>query len=107
MTSRKIMEIKYLHQKELIGRLKEILIRLNCPYVIFDDITQYKIYIDKGYNSWPQVIEAINSIHAAKPRYKNNCYIENGELHEVLFVSMRENENNQHVLEQHPEEYEK
>lgn len=87
MKIRRLMEIEYPHKKELADKLEEVLISCNCPYVIFDDVVKYRIYIDKCSNTWKQVMQIINSVHAVKFRYRNDCYIENGKLYNPSFIN--------------------
>lgn len=88
MNTKRLMEIEYPHKKELIDKLEVALANCNCPYVVFDDVIKYKIYIDKGKNTWKQVMHEVNSIHAVKFGYRNNCYIEDGKLYQPLFIAM-------------------
>lgn len=88
MKTKRLMEIEYPHRKEIVDKLEEILKSCDCPYVIFDDVVKYRIYIDKGSNTWKQVIQTINSIYTVKFRYRNDCYIENGKLYNPSFIRM-------------------
>ena len=88
MKAKRLMEIDYPHKSELVEGLKTVLTNANCPYVVFDDVIRYRIYIDKGSNTWNQVMHEVNSVHAVKFRYRNDCYIENGKLYQPSFISM-------------------
>ena len=88
MKTKRLMEIEYPHKKELADKLEEILKSCNCPYVMFDDVIKYRIYIDKGNNTWKQVMQAVNSVHAVKFGYRSDCYIEDGKLYQPSFIRM-------------------
>lgn len=88
MKAKRLMEIEYPHNAELINKLKEVLTSNNCPYVVFDDVIKYRIYIDKGINTWNKVMQMVNGVHAVKFRYTNDCYIEDGKLYQPSFISM-------------------
>ena len=87
MKTKRLMEIEYPHKKELVDKLEDVLTSCNCPYVIFDDVIKYRIYIDKGKNTWNQVMQTVNSIHTAKFGYRSDCYIEDGKLYNPSFIN--------------------
>lgn len=88
MKTKRLMEIEYPNNKEMVDKLKETLTNCDCSYVIFDDVVKYRIYIDKCGNTWKQVMKTVNSVHAVKFRYRNDCYIENGKLYNPSFIRM-------------------
>lgn len=88
MKTKRLMEIEYPHQKELIDKLEKALISCNCSYAIFDDVIKYRIYIDRCKNTWKQIMHEVNSVHAVKFKYRNDCYIKDGKLYQPSFIAM-------------------
>lgn len=86
MRTKRLMKIDYPHNVELVDKLKESLKNISCPHVVFDDSVRYRIYIDRGSNTWEAVIRAVNSVHAVKFTYENDYYIKNGKLYQPLLV---------------------
>lgn len=78
----RLMKIKYPHTEELKNRLHSCLDMCCIPHVIFDDRSQYTIFIDKDKYTWKQVMEEINRVHSVKFNYIQNHYIKNGKLYE-------------------------
>lgn len=84
MKLKRLMELTYPHTKELVENLELALTENGCPYVVFDDVINYRIYIDRGNNTWNKVIQVVNSVKSVKFSYSNYCYIENGKLYQPI-----------------------
>lgn len=76
----RLMKIRYPYREELKDRLHSCLEMCSIPHVIYDDVFQYVIYIDKGKCTWKQVMQEINKVHSAKFEYKNGMYIKDGKV---------------------------
>ena len=76
----RLMKIKYPHIEELKERLHSCLDMCCIPHVIYDDVNNYTIYIDKGKCTWKQVMQEVNRVHAVKFDYENGVWIYNGKV---------------------------
>lgn len=81
MKSRRTMKIRYPHDERLKDRLHSRLDMCCIPHVIYDDIDEYTIFIDKGKCTWNQVMQEVNSVHAVMFRYVNNICIKDGQAY--------------------------
>ena len=79
--SKRLMKIKYPHDKSLVDRLCTCLDMCCMRYVIYDDYCWFTIYIDKNKCTWKQVMTEVNRVHAVKFRYESNTWIKDGKVY--------------------------
>lgn len=84
--SKRLMRIKYPHDRKLVDRLCTCLDMCCMPHVVHDDYNCFIIYIDKGRRTWNQVMDEVNRVHAVKFRYESNTQIKNGIVCEQIFI---------------------
>lgn len=78
---KRLMKIRYPKEESCINRLKSCLDMCCFPYVVFDDIDYYTVFIDRKNGTWEQVMKEVNRVHSVRFRYEGGCAIKNGELH--------------------------
>ena len=86
MKNRRLMLIEYRDQKD-VNRLDTCLCMCCMPHVVIKEYefvgggALWKIYIDRGRNSWEQVKREVNRVKAVKFKFVNNSYIKDEKIY--------------------------
>ena len=86
MENRRLMLIEY-REKPHVDRLKTCLDMCCISHVAIKECEfvgggeLWKIYIDRGRNSWEQVKREVNRVKAVKFKFVNNSYIKDGKIY--------------------------